>query len=204
MSYLNEKYKNILKENMKIPEQLSVNKFENILLTGVTGFLGVHILDEFLKNESGKIYVIIRKEPGMTIEEKLIGKLHYYFGNEYDKYVNNRIIALEGDIAKDGFGLNQEELFKLGNSIDVIVNSAAKVSHYGNYQEFYNTNVKSVEKLINFADTFKKKLFHISTLSVSGNALVDQYYMEQEFSEEIDFCENNFYIGQSLENVYIK
>ena len=139
-----------------------------------------------------------------TIEEKLIGKLHYYFGNEYDKYVNNRIIALEGDIAKDGFGLNQEELFKLGNSIDVIVNSAAKVSHYGNYQEFYNTNVKSVEKLINFADTFKKKLFHISTLSVSGNALVDQYYMEQEFSEEIDFCENNFYIGQSLENVYIR
>ena len=204
LSYLNEKYKNILKENMKIPEQLSVNKFENILLTGVTGFLGVHILDEFLKNESGKIYVIIRKEPGMTIEEKLIGKLHYYFGNEYDKYVNNRIIALEGDIAKDGFGLNQEELFKLGNSIDVIVNSAAKVSHYGNYQEFYNTNVKSVEKLINFADTFKKKLFHISTLSVSGNALVDQYYMEQEFSEEIDFCENNFYIGQSLENVYIR
>ena len=131
-------------------------------------------------------------------------KLHYYYGNIYDKYINDRIIAIEGNIAEDGFGLNQEKLFKLGNSIDLIINSAAKVSHYGNYQEFYNTNVKSVEKLIDFANTFNKKLFHISTLSVSGNALVDQYYMEQKFSEKIDFRENSFYIGQSLENVYIR
>ena len=41
-------------------------------------------------------------------------------------------------------------------------------------------------------------------MSVSGNALVDQYYMEQKFSEKIDFRENSFYIGQSLENVYIR
>ena len=204
LSYLNEKYKNILEKNMTIPEKININKYENILLTGVTGFLGIHILGEILKNETGKVYVIIRKDPGLTIQEKLIEKLHYYYGNIYDKYVNDRIIAIEGNIAEDGFGLKQEELFKLGNSIDLIINSAAKVSHYGNYQEFYNTNVKSVEKLIDFANTFNKKLFQISTLSVSGNALVDQYYMEQKFSEEIDFRENSFYIGQSLENVYIR
>ena len=204
LSYLNEKYKNILEKNMTIPEEINNNKYENILLTGVTGFLGIHILGEILKNETGKIYVIIRKDPGLTIQEKLMEKLHYYYGNIYDKYINDRIIAIKGNIAEDGFGLNQEELFKLGNSIDLIINSAAKVSHYGNYQEFYNTNVKSVEKLIDFANTFNKKLFHISTLSVSGNALVDQYYMEQKFSEKIDFRENSFYIGQSLENVYIR
>ena len=204
LTYLNKKYEKILNENMNIPLVINENKCENILLTGVTGFLGIHILDEFLKKENGKIYVIIRKDPGQTINDKLTNKLHYYFNEKYDKYVNNRIITLEGDISKSGFGLNQEELFKLGNSVDLIINSAAKVSHYGNYQEFYNTNVKSVEKIIDFANAFKKKIFHISTLSVSGNSLVDEYYVEQKINKEIDFCEDNFYIGQSFENVYIR
>ena len=102
------------------------------------------------------------------------------------------------------FRLKQEDLFNLANSVDVIVNSAAKVSHYGSYLEFYNTNVKSVEKIINFAKAFNKKIFHISTLSVSGNAFSDQYYVEQEIQEKIEFCENNLYIGQKLENVYIR
>ena len=204
LTYLNKKYGKILNENMNIPLVINENKCKNILLTGVTGFLGIHILDEFLKKENGKIYVIIRKDPGQTINDKLTNKLHYYFNEKYDKYVNNRIITLEGDISKSGFGLNQEELFKLGNSVDLIINSAAKVSHYGNYQEFYNTNVKSVEKIIDFANAFKKKIFHISTLSVSGNSLVDEYYVEQKINKEIDFCEDNFYIGQSFENVYIR
>lgn len=204
LTYLNKKYEKILNENMNIPLVINENKCGNILLTGVTGFLGIHILDEFLKKENGKIYVIIRKDPGQTINDKLTNKLHYYFNEKYDKYVNNRIITLEGDISKSGFGLNQEELFKLGNSVDLIINSAAKVSHYGNYQEFYNTNVKSVEKIIDFANAFKKKIFHISTLSVSGNSLVDEYYVEQKINKEIDFCEDNFYIGQSFENVYIR
>ncbi len=204
LTYLNKKYGKILNENMNIPLVINENKCENILLTGVTGFLGIHILDEFLKKENGKIYVIIRKDPGQTINDKLTNKLHYYFNEKYDKYVNNRIITLEGDISKSGFGLKQEELFKLGNSVDLIINSAAKVSHYGNYQEFYNTNVKSVEKIIDFANAFKKKIFHISTLSVSGNSLVDEYYVEQKINKEIDFCEDNFYIGQSFENVYIR
>ena len=58
--------------------------------------------------------------------------------------------------------------------------------------------------VIDFANAFKKKIFHISTLSVSGNSLVDEYYVEQKINKEIDFCEDNFYIGQSFENVYIR
>ena len=204
LEYLNAKYKEILDNNMKIEKNIQYHPFNNVLLTGVTGFLGIHILQELLTKEKGKIYVLIRKEPGLNVEEKLINKIHYYFGDIYDNCINERIKIIEGDITKDGFGLNQEQLFNLGNSIDIIINSAGKVSHYGNYQDFYNINVKSVEKIMNFANTFRKKVFHISTLSVSGNAFVDQYYMEQNFDEEVEFCENNFYIGQDFKNVYIK
>ena len=203
-SDLHNKYKNILNQNMILPKEVQKHSTNNILLTGVTGFLGIHILEEYLKKEKGNIYVLVRRDPGLTIKEKLLNKMHYYFEEKYDKYVDDRIILVEGDVSKDGFGLKQEELFKLGNSIDSIVNSAAKVSHYGSYQEFYNTNVKSVEKIIDFANAFNKKIYHISTLSISGNAFVDQYYMEQNFEEKKDFYEKDFYIGQNLENVYIR
>ena len=201
---LKTEYNDILNNNMIIPKETKNNEVGNILLTGVTGYLGIHILDELLKRETGIIYTLIRKEPGMTIEQKLLNKMHYYFGEKYDKYLGDRIRVLQGDITKDGFGLQQKELFELGNEVTTIINSAAKVSHYGNYLEFYNTNVKSVEKLIDFANIFKCKIYHISTLSISGNSLVDQYYMEQKFKEEVEFCENNFYIEQDLENVYVK
>ena len=200
---LTPKYSDLL-NTMYLPKNIKPNTINNILLTGATGFLGIHILAEFLKKEKGKIYVIIRKDHGQTTKEKLISKLHYYFGNKFDKYIDTRIIIMDGDISQDGFGLNQQSLFNLGNSVDLIINSAAKVSHYGTYSDFYNSNVKSVEKIIDFANLFHKKVFHISTLSVSGNALVDHFYMEQHFKEDVDFCENNLFIGQSLENVYVR
>ena len=200
---LASKYSELL-NTMYLPKNIKPNTINNVLLTGATGFLGIHILAEFLKKEKGKIYVIIRKDRGQTTKEKLIGKLHYYFGNKFDKFIDTRIIIIDGDISKDGFGLNQQDLFNLGNSVDLIINSAAKVSHYGSYSDFYNSNVKSVEKIIDFANIFHTKIFHISTLSVSGNALVDHFYMEQHFKEDVDFCENNLFIGQSLENVYVR
>lgn len=202
LSAFNEKYKEILNKN--IPKEIKYKKPNNILLTGVTGYLGIHILEEFLKNEDGKIYVIVRKDPGINVREKLLNKMHYYFKEKYDKYLDSRIIIVEGQISESGFGLNQDELFKLGNSIDIIINSAAKVSHYGNYQEFYNINVKSVENIIDFANLFNKKIFHISTLSVSGNGFVDSFYQEQEFEKNVEFSEDDFYIGQKLNNVYVR
>ena len=204
LSNITQKYSELLNKNMIVPKSVETININNILLTGATGFLGIHILAEFLNKEKGKIYTIIRKDPGQTTEQKLLDKLHYYFGKKYDKFINTRIIIIDGDISKDGFGLNQQELFNLGNSIDLIINSAAKVSHYGSYKDFYNTNVKSVEKIIHFANLFSKKIFHISTLSVSGNSLVDQFYMEQHFKEEVQFTEKDLFIGQSLENVYIR
>lgn len=204
-SNLNIKYKKILDNNMNIPITIKYQSMGNVLLTGATGFLGMHIMDNFLKNEKGKIYVLVREEPGMSLRDKLLNKMHYYFGNKYDQYLEDRIIIVKGDLTEDGFGLKQEELFKLGNSINTILNSAAKVSHYGNYQEFYNINVKSVEKITNFAKTFNKKVFHISTISVSGNAFASRESFENnKIEDKKEFCENNFYINQNLDNVYVR
>jgi len=200
-----EKYNDLLNLNSKNPTifDLKYKSSGNILLTGATGFLGMHILDSFLKNEKGIAYCLVREEPGLTAQAKLYQKLNYYFGNKYDKLLGLRIIAINGNVSNHAFGLNQEDLLELANNVNIVINTAARVSHYGNYSDFYNSNVKSVKNIIDFCKSFNKKLYHISTISVSGNAL-ESPSIKQNFDEIKYFSESNLFIGQSLENVYIR
>ncbi len=200
-----DKYSDLLNLNNKVPKLFSL-KYKssgNILLTGATGFLGMHVIDSYIKNEHGNIYCLVREEPGLTSQAKLHQKLNYYFGTKYDKLIGKRIFAITGDICKPGFGLSQNELLNLSNNIDIVINTAARVLHYGVYSDFYNTNVKSVKHAIDFCKSFEKKLYHISTLSVSGNG-IDSTAIKQNMQNKSYFKESSLYIGQSLENVYIR
>ena len=195
----------ILNSNIQVPNKntLKYQNCGNVLITGATGFLGMHVLESFINKEKGKAYCIVRSEPGLTAGAKLHQKLNYYFGNKYDKLIGKRIFALTGDICKTGFGLNQEDLSTISNDVDVVINTAARVAHYGNYYEFYNINVKSVQYAVDFCKSFNKKLYHISTLSVSGEAF-DTSIANNKQNATTLFRENNLYIGQSLENVYVR
>ena len=59
------KYNELLEKNNKVPKayELKYKEIGNILLTGSTGFLGMHVLEAFIRNEKGNIYCIIREEP---------------------------------------------------------------------------------------------------------------------------------------------
>lgn len=200
----NSKYEHILGKNIIMPNKLTKKPCKNLLLTGSTGFLGIHILDAFIKNSSGNIFCIIRNEPGITAKSKLLNKLNYYFGDKYNNLIDKRIFIIDADISKDKLGLSQEVYYKLGIDVDVVINSAAKVDHFGKYETFYNINVKAVQNLIDFCSLYKKRFYQISTLSVSGNSFVDDYANKQSFKEDVEFRENNFYINQTINNVYIK
>ena len=199
------KYTDLLDKNLNVPKtsELKYKECGNILLTGATGYLGIHILEAFIKNENGKVFCVIRNETGLTAGLKLQQKLHYYFGNKYDYLIGKRIFAIAGDISSYGFGLEQEELLQLSNNVDTVINSAANVSHYGNYSDFYNVNVKSVRYILDFCKSFDKTFYQISTLSVSGNSL-ELGSIKQNIDEETEFRENNLFVGQSLENVYVR
>ena len=49
----------ILLENISKIKKYDV---KNVLLIGGTGYLGSHIIDSFMKNETGKIYCLIREK----------------------------------------------------------------------------------------------------------------------------------------------
>ena len=177
-------------------------------MTGATGFLGIHILNEFLKNENGNVYCIVRDEPNLSSNNKLRQKLNYYFGDKYDELIGKRIFAVTGNISKPGFGLSEKDLLNLVDNIDLVINSAANVAHYGNYSKFYDTNVKSVKYIVDFCKSFNKKLYHISTISVTGLNLDSSYLMYKKKRwhkrKEIVFDEGYLYVGQIIDNVYAR
>ena len=185
----------------KNKEKIKKSSAKNILLTGVTGFLGAHIMEKLLEHPETKIYCIIREEPGLTSKYKLHEKLKYYFGEKYNNEIDKRIFAITGDICEPGFGLKQEDLLNLANSIDTVINSAANVSHFGNYNKFYNANVQSVKYIIDFCKSFNKSLYQISTMGVAGLNM-DASYLTNKKKNKVVFDESSLYIGQEPETVY--
>jgi len=201
------KYDDILLKN-SIEElektELSKTPIGNVLLTGVTGFLGAHVLDSFIKKETGIIYCLIRRKNNMSAEERLENTLHFYFNDKYDMYLGNRIRFVEGDITLNNFGLTPKQYKELGEDLNTVIHSAALVKHFGSYESFENINIKGTKRVVDYCKNFDLKLLHISTISVSGNNFAEGSYVENTFKEEINYDETKFYIGQNVDNVYTK
>ena len=155
-----------------IPKNIKMREVKSILLTGSTGFLGAHILDNYLStSKDGVIYCFVRRKNMGNPEERLQKTLEFYFGNKYDKMFGTRIKVVTADITLSNFGLNPSDYENLAKKVDVVINSAALVKHYGEYEQFNSINVLGTQRLIDFCKTFNKKLYHISTTSVSGMGL---------------------------------
>lgn len=177
---------------------------QNVLLTGVTGFLGAHILESFLKQENGTLYCLIRPKNKQSAQERLIQTLHFYFGSQFDAMIGNRIQVVEGELTNYEFSLSEEDYHKLGKTVSTVIHAAALVKPIGEYQEFRDANIKGTHKIIDFCEAYHLTLWHISTTSVSGQIATDQMYYRQDKNSSVHFSEKDFYIGQSLDNLYIK
>ena len=185
-------------EFLKAPQKCNVG---NILLAGATGFLGIHILADYLDKDSGTAYCLVRGKDNNDSINRLKELLQFYFGNKYAE--TDRIEVICADLQKDKFGLQDSEYFALAQKVDFVINCAASVKHYGSYKYFYEVNVESVKRLIDFCKYANAKLIHTSTLSVSGNSFGDEF--DGYFSgEEKHFYESSLYIGQPLDNVYAR
>ncbi len=163
-----------------------------VLLTGGTGFLGAHILDALMKHGVQKIYCLVRGS-----EERLAQRLQYYFGDQYTNDIGKMIIPIVGDLESEAVGS------VLPEQVDYVIHAAASVKHYGSWQYFKRANVDSTEHIVSYALRINAKLVYISTTSVSGNSMADQFdgYVSED---EKHFYESSLYIGQPLDNVYAR
>lgn len=170
----------------------NVKKFDLscILITGVTGFLGIHILKDLLLNKNvKKIYSIIRNKINLDGKKRLQKMFDFYFPNRLDllKLAEDKIEILNGDITAFELGLEKDVYKKLQNTVTTVINSAANVKHFVKPQQIRKDNVKSVCNLIDFCGN-NISLAHISTLSIAG-------FKGKETLEKA-FDENTLYFKQ--------
>ena len=171
--------------------------FNNVLLTGCTGFLGIHILDCLLENTNVNIYCLIREKNNQSPQYRFKKLLTYYFDfNYYNKY-KKRIHIIPSDVSLENFGLPIYTYNNLKQNIDCVINCAGNTKHYGSYKSFEKGNIQTVKNLIQFCLDTKIILNHMSTINVCGNYLVNN-------NIKYNFTENDFFFGQNYaDNAYI-
>ena len=192
---------NIVNSFSKETNCKSINNRYSILLTGATGFLGCHILAQLLDEPSKIEYVFctMRTKANISAKQRLLNKVHFYFGDKYDSQFNKYVKIVEGDISEKNFGLSEDDYSFVQNNVDILIHSAANVKHYGKYSTFEKINVTGTKNVIEFCKKTNIPIHYISTMTVSGNYLLKQNQSSTPFDE------NTFYTGQNFDqNVYSK
>ncbi|MDD4919571.1 MAG: amino acid adenylation domain-containing protein [Bacteroidales bacterium] len=163
----------------------------DVLLTGATGYLGMHLLKELIEHEDNVIYCMVRSKGVLTPERRLKSQLMYYFSDTCDELFGKRIIPVDGDITNTG---TLESLKGLG--IGTVYNCAAVVKHYAAGDELEKINVEGVSNLVDFCRSDNARLIQISTVSISGMRTRDTLG-----NKVLD--EGALYIGQEIDNQYV-
>ncbi|NLY40407.1 MAG: AMP-binding protein [Desulfovibrionales bacterium] len=169
----------------------SCRELGNVALTGATGFLGIHILREYLRSETGLIQCLVRGGI-IPAQERLQGLLAYYFEDRFEDAFANRIRVVEGDVT------DVAVLARLGERpVDTLINCAANVKHFAAGSEIEEINVGGVRHCLDFCHEQGCRFIQISTTSVAGMSV------ENEPPEDTVLTEQMLYFGQNLDNKYI-
>ena len=158
----------------------------DVLLTGATGYLGIHILKELLDSETGKVYCMVRGRTQEKAETRLKMLLYYYFSDTFANLFGERIIVVPGDVTSD-FGKDLK--------VDTLINCAAIVKHFSEGTEIDDVNVGGVRRCVDYCIAAGARMIQVSTASTRG-MWVD------EPKDEV-FNEKRLYMGQYLGNQYI-
>ena len=158
----------------------------NVLLTGATGYLGIHILRDLIDSDAKSIYCLVRGKTLEAAERRLKSLLFYYFDNSFNDLFGTRLHIVLGDVTSD---------FGEGLEVDTIFNCAAIVKHFSEGTEIEDVNIGGAQRCVDYCVKTGAKLVHISTASTRG-------LWAGEIKSDI-FTEQHLYMGQFLGNKYI-
>jgi thioester reductase-like protein len=151
--------------------ELQNRNFDNILLTGATGFLGSYLLKELLQQTDAMIHCLVRADDQDHARKRILKSL-----NPIGMFESSlaRINPVIGDISLPLLGMSKENYQELSTIIDAIYNNAAMLNFVYPYQELRATNVSGTKEIIKFANRKKtKEIHHISSMSTIFQATVD-------------------------------
>ena len=144
-----------------------------VFLTGATGFLGAHILQQLLKMPTVRqVACLVRSQQNLTASSRIQNALEKYKIWDGQLEQMQKIIVLDGDLADTNLGLGEEKFTWLTNWASVIFHAGARVNWCEPYETHYEPNVVGTKNIIRAAALGRRKALHyvssIDVWSVSG------------------------------------
>jgi thioester reductase-like protein len=145
--------------------------FDQVLLTGATGFLGPFLLRSLLDQTSATYTVLMRGTDPSEARERLRAGLEA--AGLYDlrtaETFGARVHVVCGDLASTRLGLSGPDWARLAETIDTIVHNGAWVDYVLDYDALRAANVEGTRELLRFACDSRRKQFHfISSTTIFG------------------------------------
>ena len=162
----------------------------NVLLTGATGYLGIHVLKELIDSDAKTITCLVRGKSKEDAERRVRNLLFYYFSQHFDDLFGTRIFVVQGDVTSD-FSHQLSEV-----SIQTVFNCAANVKHFSKGTDIEDVNIGGAQRCVDFCLATGAALVHVSTTSTGG------VWIGNNAPAPI-LTERNIWFGQYLGNQYM-
>jgi thioester reductase-like protein len=165
---------------------------DGVLLTGVTGFLGMELLARYLERTERPLYALVRAPSEAAAKRRIARTLHCLFGAGHS--FSERVTAVRGDLTRDGLGMGRG-VWGLADRVSEIVHGAASVSFELPLEDSRAINLGGTRRMLELGELCQsagaglERFTYISTAYVAGE-------------HAGTFNEDDLDVGQRFRNPY--
>jgi len=168
----------------------------NVLLTGATGYLGIHVLRELIDSDAETITCLVRGKDQASAEHRLKNLLFYYFESSFKELFGTRLFVVNGDVTQDFTEIVNRKSSDC--QINTVFNCAANVKHFSKGTDIEDVNIGGAQRCVEFCLKTGARLVHISTTSVG-----EIWIIHNDGEQVPTLDERKLWFGQFLDNRYI-
>ncbi|ATZ47711.1 hypothetical protein BCIN_03g00210 [Botrytis cinerea B05.10] len=172
---------------------------ETIIVTGVTGSLGAHVLSQLIKKSFVKaIYCLVRAKDQQQAEERVRNTLST---KKLSPKTFSKIHCLPSDLSKTNLGLDTTIIQTLRDNLTTVIHCAWAVNFNLGVQSFESHHIRGTVNLLNLCLAVRTplpaKLFFCSSISAAAGTPLPAT-IEETYITNLNYAQNMGYARSKL------
>ncbi|MHB8754022.1 MAG: SDR family oxidoreductase [Candidatus Acidiferrales bacterium] len=145
-----------------------------IFVTGVTGYIGAHVVANLLEESGDSLNVLVRAKNPQEARKRLWHALQLHMDfPRFQTHLETRLQIFRGDLTDVKFGIDDEEYRRLAATTDSIIHCAASLNRKSE-KSCLNVNLRGTLQVVELAmsardDHGLRRFSHVSTVAVAGH-----------------------------------